>query len=64
MIDYLIASKEWIFSGIGVAAISWIFFRNSANKKISMTQKSGDNSKNIQVGGDVKNFFRDDNRGN
>jgi len=63
MIEYLINNKEWIFSGAGIAVISWIFLRNSASKKSSMTQKSGDNSTNIQVGGDIKNSFRGNKRG-
>ncbi|MCO1669984.1 hypothetical protein FA459_10915 [Pseudomonas aeruginosa] len=52
MLNYLIENKEWLFSGIGVAAISWFFlkFKSSA----SMKQKSGNNSTNIQIGGDLK----------
>lgn len=56
MLDYLINNKEWIFGGIGVAVISWLFFRGS--KKSSMSQNGGDNSTNIQVGGDVTGSFR------
>lgn len=51
VLDYIIANKEWIFSGIGVAVISWILFRKSSNN--NMSQKSGDNSTNIQVGGSI-----------
>lgn len=48
MIDWLIANKEWVFSGIGIAIISWFFNRKSDNQK--QVQKSGKNSINIQVG--------------
>lgn len=51
MLDYLIANKEWIFSGIGVAVFSWLLFKSSG--KSSMSQNGGDNSTNIQVGGNV-----------
>lgn len=47
MIDWFIANKEWVFSGIGIAIISF-FIRKSKNQK--QTQKSGNNSINIQVG--------------
>lgn len=51
MFEYIINNKEWIFSGLGVAVISWVFLRKSSSKK--MTQRSGDNSTNIQVGGNI-----------
>ena len=63
MLDYLIDNKEWIFSGIGVAVISWVLFRASGNKS-NMSQKGGDNSTNIQVGGNVTSSFRKDKNGN
>lgn len=66
MIDYIIGNKEWIFSGIGVAVLSLIFIRNKAaeSKSQSMHQKGGNNSTNIQVGGNVKNSFRNEDHGN
>jgi hypothetical protein len=64
MIELLIKNKEWIFSGVGVAVISWLFFRGSNKNTKSMNQKSGNNSTNIQVGGDVKDSFRGDKDGN
>lgn len=63
MLDYLIANKEWIFGGIGVSVISWLLFRPSGNKS-SMSQQGGDNSTNIQVGGNVTSSFRKDKNGN
>lgn len=61
MLDYLLSNKEWIFSGIGVAVISWLLFNNS--KKNNMSQKGGDNSTNVQVGGNVSESFRKDANG-
>jgi hypothetical protein len=61
VVEYLIANKEWIFSGVGVAVISWILFRKSASS--TMNQKGGDNSTNIQVGLDFKNSNKDKNSG-
>lgn len=57
MIEYLIANKEWIFSGVGVAVLSWLLFRKSASS--NMNQKGGDNSTNIQVGRDFKTGNKD-----
>lgn len=61
MLDYLIANKEWIFSGIGVSVLSWLIFRNP--EKGGMSQNGGDNSTNIQVGGNVTSSFRDEKNG-
>ena len=47
--DWFFTNIEWIFSGIGVFILS-IFFIKNKNKQI---QKSGDNSTNIQVGGNA-----------
>lgn len=51
---WIIANKEWLFGGAAVAiplaVIGWIFFRNKA----SQTQKSGRDSINVQVGGDLR----------
>jgi len=62
MIEYLLDNKEWIFSGGGVAIISWLIFRNSNSSK--MSQKSGKNSTNVQVGGDFTMNKKDDDGGN
>lgn len=62
MLDYLIANKEWIFSGIGVFVISWLLFRASGDKS-NMSQKSGDNSTNIQVAGNITSSFRKNGNG-
>ncbi len=60
--EYLIANKEWIFSGIGVAVLSWLLFRKITGS--TMNQKGGNNSTNIQVGGDFSIKAKDENDGN
>lgn len=53
--EWIIANKEWIFSGIGVFIIGLVISllrKNQKKKTVKMNQKSGSNSNNIQVGGD------------
>lgn len=51
---WLLENKEWIFSGIGVFAISAIVAIFVHKKgSIIQNQKSGNNSKNIQANGNV-----------
>lgn len=49
--DWVMENKEWLFSGIAIAiplaVIGW-FLTSKSNKQV---QKGGDNSTNIQVGG-------------
>ena len=51
--EWLIANKEWIFSGIGiaipVAVVGWLF----ASRNNKQKQSGGDNSTNIQIGGNL-----------
>ncbi len=61
LMEWLIENKTWLFSGaaiaIPLAIIGWLFSRKS-NKQI---QKSGNNSTNIQIGGNIKvNTRKDD----
>lgn len=52
--QWIIDNAEWVFSGIGVFVLSGIVALISKNKKakvIKMKQKSGNNSTNIQIGG-------------
>jgi hypothetical protein len=49
--EWIIANKEWLFSGVAVAIIGW-FLSSKGNKQ---TQKGGNNSTNIQVGGNFQN---------
>lgn len=52
--EWLATNKEWLFSGIAIAlplaVIGWFI----SSKKIKQSQKSGNNSVNIQVAGDLK----------
>jgi len=53
--DWIIENKEWIFSGIGVFVLGIVyalFKKKRKSKSLKMKQKSGDNSTNIQIGGD------------
>ena len=51
--NWIISNKEWLFGGVAIAIplaiVSW-FFSVKKNKQV---QKSGSNSTNIQVGGNV-----------
>ena len=63
---WLLNNGTWLFSGIGVGLIGfiWKFIFNKKNASIKQIQKSGKNSMNIQSGGDVNfNSYRnnDDN---
>jgi len=52
-LNWIISNKEWLFGGVAIAIplaiVSW-FFSVKKNKQV---QKSGSNSTNIQVGGNV-----------
>jgi len=60
-VDWIIANKEWLFSGIAIAVplaiIGWL----AASKKTKQIQKGGKKSTNIQVGGNVNINSRNDN---
>lgn len=55
---WILQNKEWLFSGAGIFIITLIFTflqkRKKAEKKMKMKQKSGNNSTNMQIGGDYK----------
>jgi hypothetical protein len=53
-LTWLIDNMEWIFSGIGVAAIGWLFllFKRRQNG-LNQRQRSGRNSTNLQAGKDI-----------
>ncbi len=47
MIDWVVSNKEWIFSGIGVALIGFVYSTIQSKKKANkIVQKGGDNSIN------------------
>ncbi len=58
-LEYIINNKEWLFSGIGVTIaisilgiIKFVFRKRANSKNVIQTQKNGNNSINVQVGGD------------
>lgn len=59
MIDYIIENRTWIFSGIGILAITGIcsiitlIFKRKKKISSSQNQSSGNNSVNIQTEGNV-----------
>jgi len=49
--NWLAKNVEWVFSGIGVAVIGWLFFRSRQGQQ---THQHVKNSSNVtQVGGNV-----------
>lgn len=57
MLEWLINNKEWLLSGIAVAIplslIGWFISKHTSKNKNTQSQISGDNSENIQAGGNV-----------
>jgi hypothetical protein len=52
--EWIIENKDWLFSGVAIALplaiVGWLF----SSRKNKQVQKGGDNSTNIQVGGNFK----------
>jgi len=59
---WLSKDAEWVFSGIGVAAIGLVCRCLFTRHKAAQIQKSGKNSTNMQAGGDIHFGGRDDKR--
>jgi hypothetical protein len=56
LIHWIIANREWLFSGLGLIIIGGLFrllFYRNLNR-IAQKQVSGDHCTNIQSAGDVK----------
>jgi hypothetical protein len=57
LIAYVLDHKEWIFSGIGIPVIAWLFWLLNPSKKsrpsAKQTINSGARSKNLQSLGDI-----------
>jgi hypothetical protein len=57
MLDWLWKNKEWVFSGVGVAALvgflGWLRSKRKSGSRLHQSQQSGHNSTNIQAGRDV-----------
>jgi len=58
--SWLLENKEWIFSGVGVSVVVFIFSIFNKNGRLKQTQKSGRSSKNYQAGGDINIGKTDD----
>jgi len=58
MIQWIVTNKEWIFSGIGIAAIA-AGLKFFSKDKGAINQKIGNNSTGIQAGRDVNLKFKD-----
>lgn len=56
--EWLIQNKEWLLSGVAVAipiaVFGWLFARQHSRR--IQKQKAGENSTNIQVGGNINNI--------
>ena len=59
ILDYIIAEKEWLFSGLGIIILG-VFFKKKSNSANKMKQKISKNSKGIQANGNV-NYNSDKN---
>lgn len=60
--NWIIANKEWLFSGVAIAlplAILGWFVSSQKNRQV---QKGGDNSTNIQVGGNLNTGQKKDDK--
>jgi predicted tellurium resistance membrane protein TerC len=61
MMHWINENKEWLFSGVGLVVLGWIFnliFNKKKDKKENgntFTQSSGDNSTNVQ--GNNVNYY-------
>lgn len=53
MIDWIIENKEWALSGFAIAVPLFLLSLLPSKGKKSFSQKSGDNSINIQANGNV-----------
>lgn len=60
--NWIIENKEWLFSGFAIAVplaiIGWFF----SSRGVNQVQKSGDNSTNLQVGGNLKIGGKEDDK--
>lgn len=54
MIDWVIENKEWAFSGFAIAVPLFMLGLLFSKGKKRLSQKSGDNSINLQANGDIK----------
>jgi hypothetical protein len=53
-VNWLSDNANWIFSGIGTTIVGFIIGWVTKGYHVSQSQRSGDNSSNIQVGRDLR----------
>ena len=50
MFEWISNNKEWLFSGVGLAVVSWIFFRQSSKGNTASNRSvAADNIKDSQI---------------
>ncbi len=56
LVVWVLDNKEWLFSGVGIVVIAWIWrlFRKRKEGSVSQEIHAGDGSTNVQAGRDVK----------
>ncbi|GFK35449.1 hypothetical protein VcPa08_03637 [Vibrio cholerae] len=54
MVNWIIENKEWALSGFAIAVPLFLIGLFFGKSKKAMSQKSGNNSINIQTTGDIK----------
>jgi len=52
--QWITENKDWLFSGIAIAIPLAILGWSFSSRKNKQIQKSGDNSTNVQVGGNLE----------
>jgi hypothetical protein len=54
LVTYVVENKDWIFSGIGVLAITWLLTAlKKSRPSAKQTINSGAKSKNVQALGNI-----------
>ena len=56
--DWLIENSKWVFSGVGVAVLGWLFALRRSRAGVSQSIRNSSNV--IQVGGNVSVGESDD----
>jgi hypothetical protein len=54
MWNWLLANREWVFSGVGVALVTAVLALRRRNNRPSQSQTAGNSSTNIQAGRDIQ----------
>jgi hypothetical protein len=53
VLTWIMQNTEWVFGGIGVAALGWLGWL-FVGRRGGQSQRAGHHSTSIQVGGDIK----------